>query len=96
MEEYSCELDLQSIQRTVLKIIAGHLGLILSELHLEDDLVKDLGADELDQKELTMTIEESFRIRFKEGDLVTIKCIGDITNIVQNYCSEHKRIENRK
>lgn len=96
MVEYSCKLDSQAIERTVLKIIADHLGLTVSELHLEDNLFKDLGADDLDQKELIMTIEERFGIRLKETELSGIKFANDIITIVQRYCAEQKAIETQK
>lgn len=96
MDEYSCELDPQAIQRIVLKIIADHLGLTVSELHLEANLFKDLGADDLDQKELMMTIEERFGIHLKQAELSRIRRISDIILVVQKYCSEKKAMESRK
>jgi acyl carrier protein len=88
MSNYSCSLDPQLIQRTVLKIVADHLGLPVSELRLEDDLFRDLGADDLDQKELMITVEERFGIRVKNSDVGGIKQVRDIVNLVQKYCVE--------
>lgn len=91
METYNCNLDNQTIEKTVKKIIADHLGLIISELHLEDDLVRDLGADDLDQKELIMTVEERFNIRIAETEFDCIKSVKDIIEVVQNRCNAGKK-----
>ena len=62
--------------------------------------IKTLGgvplADDLDQKELMMTIEERFGIHLKQAELSRIRRISDIILVVQKYWSEKKTMESRK
>lgn len=77
--------DLISIQKAVIKIISGHLGLQPSELHLEDNLFDDLGADLLDQRELIITVEEKFRIRLQNSYIADIRTINDIVDAIHQH-----------
>jgi acyl carrier protein len=90
MEKSSEELDSTSIEKIVMKIIAGHLGLAVSELHPEDHLFNDLGADSLDQKEIIITIEEKFQIRLENEESKGMERIGDIVDIIQKHFQKQK------
>jgi len=88
MEDQSRELDPQSVQLAVLKIIADRSierkkRREASELCLDDDLFEDLGADDLDQKELIISIEEILGIHVEETESKGIKKISDIVTLFQ-------------
>lgn len=95
MEKLSEELDLKSIKKTVMKIIAGHLGRAVSELHPEDHLFNDLGADDLDQKEIIITIEEKFQMRLEDEESKGMERISDIVDMIQKHFQKQEENENK-
>lgn len=95
MEKPVEELDLTSIKKIVMKMIAGHLGRAVSELHPEDHLFDDLGADDLDQKEIIITIEEKFQIRLENEESKGMERISDIVDIIQKHFQKQKENESK-
>jgi acyl carrier protein len=60
------------------EILARHLNVDPSELHPEDRLREDLGADSLDLIELIYDFEEAFRTRIPDEQAVDIRTVGDV------------------
>lgn len=49
-----------------------------SDIRPETDLYEDLGADEYDMVELSMILEEEFRVLLEEGDLDSVYTVEDL------------------
>lgn len=66
------------IRAKVKQIIADRLSKKPEEISDSSDLVSDLGADSLDQAEITMDLEDAFAVRIEEEKVQQLKTIGDI------------------
>ncbi len=72
------------IYETVVKLVSEQFGTAESELSRETSFVDDLGADSLDVVELSMTIEESFKLsEISEDNLKSIETIGNLVDYVE-------------
>ena len=65
-------------------VIAAQLNKSPEEITDEKEIVKDLGADSLDVIEMLMTLEEKYNITVPEEDVVNIKTVADIVNIINS------------
>lgn len=83
-------MNKEEIEKNVMEIVDGHLGIPPFRLNLQTDLRIDLGADELDVKELIITIEEHFSIKIPDRELSHIKKIVDIVNAVSESSEKIK------
>ena len=68
----------ESIADRVKKIVAEFLVINVSRIEHESSFVDDLGADSLDLAELTMLIEEAFRIDIPDEDAENMLTVGDV------------------
>ena len=68
----------------ILELIAKQLNKPVEEITEEKELVKDLGADSLDNVEMLMKFEEEFNITISEEDTTNIKTVGDIIKLVES------------
>ncbi len=68
----------------VKNILAEQLDADESELTMETNIAKDLGADSLDVVELLMTIEDEFSIEIPDEEIENIRTIGELTEYIQN------------
>ncbi len=59
-------------------IIAQQLGISEDKIVLSAKITEDLGADSLDTIELTMALEEEFKIEILDEDAEKMKTIEDI------------------
>lgn len=82
-----------SIRDAVLKVVGDHLGIPSSTLSLNDQIMRNLGADIYDQLELTMTIEELFDVKFPQGKAEKIVTIGEIIEILEKLLPPQSTIE---
>ncbi|MCQ8119466.1 acyl carrier protein [Methylomonas sp. WSC-7] len=78
--------DCKNIESRVKNITAEQLG-VKERIYSESKIVEDLGADEYDQIELVMAIEEDFHIRVKDEDSEKIKTVKDVIAIVNSNCN---------
>ncbi len=72
-----------SVVDKVKELISGQLGKDVSEISLEKEIVKDLGADSLDVVEMLMSLEEEFDITVPEEDAINIKTVEDIVKLIE-------------
>lgn len=68
----------------VAKILAEQLGIPLSKITAESDIVKDLGADSLDVVELLMTLEDNTGKTIPEDKVTDLKTVGDVVSILES------------
>lgn len=59
------------------KLVAEHIGIEISRVTDEADLVDDLGCDSLDVVEIVMATEEEFGIEITDDEAENIHSIGE-------------------
>jgi len=75
-------LHSQNFER-VREVIAGELGLQLSEIELDSNIV-ELGADSLHKISLMQELEEEFKLEISDEDMQKIFTVGDIVKFIEN------------
>ena len=68
----------------VQEIIANLFQIHPNQITMESDLNEDLLADELDNVEIIMAIEDEFNITIHDEDAVDIKTVGDLVKLVES------------
>ena len=70
-------------KKTITGIIVDKLGVSADKVTPEADIVKDLGADSLDQVEIVMAVEDAFNIEISDDDAGKIKTVKEIFEYVE-------------
>jgi len=65
-------------------MLAKQLNLKPETISLDSDVVKDLGADSLDVVELLISLEDDYGISIPEDDIVNVKTVKDIVDMIEN------------
>ncbi len=74
---------MSTVEEKVKSIIVDKLKVDASEVALDKEIVRDLGADSLDQVELVMELEEQFGVEeIPEDEAAQLKTVGDVVNYV--------------
>lgn len=71
------------MEEKVFQIIADQLGVDISEVSLEKNLMDDLGADSLDMVDLVMAFEDQFGVKISDQDLSKIKTVKDVVEAIK-------------
>lgn len=79
VEQAATEID-----RAVIKIVAEQMGVDPSEIKRSTRLVDDLKADELDQVELVMELEDTFKLSIDDADAEKFLTVGNIIDYVRS------------
>ena len=66
----------------VADLLSEQLGISKSEIALDSDVIKDLGADSLDVVQLLMSFEEDFGITVSEEEGSNLKTVEDIIKLI--------------
>lgn len=66
----------------VAELLSEQLGISKSEIALDSDIIKDLGADSLDVVQLLMSLEEDFGITVSEEEASNLKTVEDIIKLI--------------
>ena len=66
----------------VAELLSEQLGISKSEIALDSDVIKDLGADSLDVVQLLMSLEEDFGITVSEEEASNLKNVEDIIKLI--------------
>lgn len=82
--------DPAEIVKTVRRIIAEHLGVDEAKIVPEAKFTRDLGADSLDQVELTMAFEEEFNLEISEDDACKMVTVKDVTDYITQKVNHPK------
>jgi acyl carrier protein len=77
----------QSIEEIVKNIVAAELRLGSDQLTPETHLMKDLGADSLDALNISLKLEEAFKIKIPDDAIPKFLTIGDIVSGVSKHLS---------
>ena len=74
-----------NIQNRIMEMVADRFNKSVEDLTRDTEFVSDLGADSLDQVELTIDIEDEFGLpEVPEDALVKIVTIGDLVDYVES------------
>lgn len=65
-------------------IIANMFQIHPEQITMESDLSEDLLADELDNVEIIMAIEDEFNITIHDEEAADIKTVGDLVKLVDS------------
>lgn len=68
----------------IVTMLADQLGADESDITMDTNIAKDLGADSLDVVELLMAIDDEFGIEIPDEEIENIKTIGDLVEYIQN------------
>jgi acyl carrier protein len=68
----------------VQEIIANLFQIHPDQITMESDLSEDLLADELDNVEIIMAIEDEFNITIHDEEAADIKTVGDLVKLVDS------------
>lgn len=67
----------------IVKVISEQLGITWTEIKPESNFKIDLGADELDEVELVMALEEEFGIEIPDEDAEKITTVKDVIDYLR-------------
>ncbi len=74
---------MSTVEEKVISIIVDKLKVDAGEVTLDKEIVRDLGADSLDQVELVMELEEQFGVdEIPEEEAAQLKTVGDVVKYV--------------
>lgn len=68
----------------VQEIIANLFQIHPEQITMESDLSEDLLADELDNVEIIMAVEDEFNITIHDEEAADIKTVGDLVKLVDS------------
>lgn len=68
----------------VQEIIASLFQIHPEQITMESDLSEDLLADELDNVEIIMAVEDEFNITIHDEEAADIKTVGDLVKLVDS------------
>jgi acyl carrier protein len=71
-----------SLEQQVRTIVAEQLGVDLSELRPDANILDDLGADSLDVVEMVMSLEEAFDIEVPDEDVEEMRTVSDVERYI--------------
>jgi len=78
------------IDARVAHILVDQLGVDEKEIKPTARLADDLGADDLDQVEVMMRLEDEFRIEIPDQDAEKLKTVGDLVNYIKKKMQPQK------
>lgn len=73
-----------NIEAKVREILMGQLGADESDITPTAHIVNDLGADSIGQVEITMALEDEFKIEISDAEAETMQTVGQIINFITN------------
>lgn len=75
----------------VRQIIAGQLGLEVSQVSNHASFADDLGADSLDRMELIVAFEETFNLQIPEPDAEKISTVQEAVDYIEKNAKSVKQ-----
>jgi acyl carrier protein len=67
-------------------IVAEQLGVAREQVSRESSIIRDLGADSLDQVELVMELEEEFDVSIPDDVAEKIDTVGQVIDQIEREC----------
>ena len=78
------------VESRVTHILVDQLGVDEKEIKPGASLADDLGADDLDQVEVMMRLEEEFQVQIPDQDAEKLKTVGDLVNYIKKKMQPQK------
>lgn len=72
-----------STERHIKQIIAEKLGISITKITPQKNLIEDFSMDSLDQVELTMAFEDEFDIIIPDENVEKLKTVNDIIQYIE-------------
>lgn len=88
--EATCQPD-STLAEKVITVLAGKLGKPASTIHLDDDLLVDLGVDSLSMAEMTVLVEQVGGVRIPGDALLDARTVGDLVLLLARYSRPDSR-----
>lgn len=79
---------MSEIETRVIKVVAEHMDIDLSEIKLDASFTDDLGADSLDLVEIVMALEEEFDIEIPDENAENITTVKDAIEFITKKTKE--------
>jgi 8-amino-7-oxononanoate synthase/acyl carrier protein len=85
------------VSPTISQIVMDHVRAIAKErarsLHLDTNIVTDLGLDSLERLQIANSLEETFGGRFPEDVLAEIETVREVATAIQTYIGAEPRVQ---
>lgn len=78
----------EEIQNKVIDVYHDQLGIEKTKLALDKNIIDDLGADDLDEIECIMALEEEFGYAITEEEAEGIKTLCDAVNLIEKKLAD--------
>ena len=78
------EIEVEAIEKKVIKIISGQIGVDEFEMTRDVSFINDLNADSLDIVELVMEFEDEFDMSIPDEEAEKIQTVGAAVDYVVN------------
>ena len=75
-------MERAEVEKKVIEAYHDQLGINLEDITLEKNIVDDLAADDLDEIECIMALEEAFGCAITEEEAQGVKTIGDAVELI--------------
>jgi acyl carrier protein len=72
----------EGLSERLRRLVSDQLGVDVSEMKSDANILDDLGADSLDVVELVMAIEETFDIEISDDEAEDLRTVGDVETFV--------------
>lgn len=79
------------VEQTVRQIVAGQLGMEVSQVAGNASLAEELGADSLDRAELIAALEETFDLEIPATDAERISTVQDAVDYIEKNAKSVKQ-----
>lgn len=88
--EAMCQPD-SALAEKVIEVLADKLGRPAQTIHLDDDLLIDLGVDSLNMAEMTVLVEQVGGVRIPGDALLDARTVGDLVVLLERYSPSNSR-----
>ena len=75
-----------TLEEEIIELISKDFSIEKNKLKRDASLINDLQMDSLDLTELTMKIEEKYKINSSNEDLEKLRTVGDIIDYASKHC----------
>jgi acyl carrier protein len=75
---------MSELEQRIIDVVCSQLGLEASQVSLNSDFLKDLGADSLDTVELVMAFEEAFDVEIADDIAEQLRTVRDVMSLISN------------
>jgi acyl carrier protein len=85
-------IDVQAIEKKVIKIVSDQMGTDEAEITRETSFINDLNADSLDTVELVMEFEDEFDTSIPDEEAEKIQTVGAAINYIIEMLKKKEQI----